>query len=181
MRLATLLTGVLLCSVMLIADEKTINFDEKTDFSRLKTFSIREAKSDSERPELNNPLFLKRLAESVRTELKGKGLEEISDKPDLFVDLRVDGADISFVTRDPDTHIPGIGPGGRGGINIRGSGPHDVRYTQGTIDVGLTAREANLLVWQGIYRNDESNGSKLAQKLPSDAKKLIAQYPPKKK
>jgi hypothetical protein len=31
-----------------------------------------------------------------------------------------------------------------------------------------------------VYRDDESTGSKLVQKLPEDAKKLLARYPPKK-
>jgi hypothetical protein len=32
-------------------------------------------------------------------------------------------------------------------------------------------------VWRGVYRDDEQTGSKLVQKLPNDAKKLIERYP----
>jgi hypothetical protein len=44
----------------------------------------------------------------------------------------------------------------------------------------LVRRDPKLLIWEGIYHDDESNGSKLAQSLPSDVKKLLSKYPPKK-
>jgi hypothetical protein len=55
-----------------------------------------------------------------------------------------------------------------------------VLYAQGTVTVDLIRREPKLLVWEGIYHDDEDNGSKLAQSLPSDVKKLLSKYPPKK-
>jgi hypothetical protein len=55
-----------------------------------------------------------------------------------------------------------------------------VLFVKGTVTVDLVRRDPKLLVWQGIYHDDESNGSKLAQRLPLDVKKLLSKYPPKK-
>ena len=54
-----------------------------------------------------------------------------------------------------------------------------VLYVKGTITVDLVQREPTLLVWEGIYHDNESNGSKLARKLPEDVKNLLAKYPPR--
>jgi len=145
-----------------VADEHSITFDDQADFAKLRTFAIREAKCNSARPELNNPLYLKKLADTIRTALAAKGLMEVQDRPDLFVDYRVDGTEVSTTDRASD--------------RIRGG---DL-YARGAITVDLVSREPKLLVWEGIYHDDESNGSKLAQKLPSDLKKLLSKYPPKK-
>lgn len=153
---------VLLWAAVVFADEHSIVFDEHTDFSRLVTFAIRDGKCDSTRPELNNPLYLKKLADTIRVALTAKGMKETSDRPDIFVDYRVVGTEVSTADR-PSERL-------RGGV----------LYAQGTVTVDLVRSDPRLLIWEGIYHDDESNGSKLAQSLPSDVKKLLSKYPPKK-
>ena len=41
--------------------------------------------------------------------------------------------------------------------------------------------EGRDLVWQGIYRDDESSPAKVSNRLPDDIKKLFSDFPPKKK
>jgi hypothetical protein len=89
-------------------------------------------------------------------------MTESEDHPDIFVDFRVVGVELSTADR-PSERL-------RGGV----------LYAQGTVTVDLVRREPKLLVWEGVYHDDESNGSKLAQSLPSDVKKLLSKYPPKK-
>jgi hypothetical protein len=144
------------------ADEHSVVFDDHTEFSKLKTFAIRDGKCDSTRPELNNPLYLKRLAETIRAALTAKGMRETAGQPDIFVDYRVVGTEVSTADR-PSERL-------RGGV----------LFAQGTVTVDLVRRDPKLLVWEGIYHDDESNGSKLAQSLASDIRKLLAKYPPKK-
>jgi len=45
----------------------------------------------------------------------------------------------------------------------------------------VTKRSTSELLWRGIYTDDELTASKLVGRLPADAKKLLAEYPPKKK
>jgi hypothetical protein len=159
--LPALLLATLLSSA-LFADEHHIVFDEHTDFSKLRTFAIRSAKSDSALPEINNPLYLKRIADTIRTSLSARGLKETVDRPDIFVDLHIGGTELSTADR-PSERL-------RGGV----------LFAQGTVTVDLIRRDPILLVWKGIFHDDESNGSELARKLPSDVKGLLAKYPPKK-
>ena len=149
-------------SGVVFADEHSIVFDEHADFSKFTTFAIRDGKCDSTRPELNNPLYLKKLAETIRVALTAKGMKETADHPDIFVDYRVVGTEVSTADR-PSERL-------RGGV----------LYAQGTVTVDIIRREPKLLVWEGIYHDDEDNGSKLAQSLPSDVKKMLSKYPPKK-
>lgn len=164
MRPRTLLVLLIVAclSGVVFADEHSIVFDEHADFSRFTTFTIRDGKCDSTRPELNNPLYLKKLAETIRVALTAKGMKETADHPDIFVDYRVVGTEVSTADR-PSERL-------RGGV----------LYAQGTVTVDLIRREPKLLVWEGIYHDDEDNGSRLAQSLPSDVKKLLSKYPPKK-
>jgi hypothetical protein len=182
MLLRILLAGLMFSATALAqSDSQNINFDDKTDFSKIKTFRVREGMATTEKPEINNTLFLKNLGIAIREELLKKGLKETADKPDILVDYRVDGTEFSVVREgQPETRVPDV-PGIRGGMVIRGMGPQPVRYSEGMLAIDVTLRESNLLVWQGIYRDQESKGSKLAQKLPADAKKLLSKYPPKKK
>lgn len=156
------LFAVTLLSGVILADEYSIVFDDHTEFSKLTTFAIRDGKCDSTRPELNNPLYLKKLAEAIRTALTAKGMKETADHPDIFVDYRVVATEVSTADR-PSERL-------RGGV----------LYAQGTVTVDLVRRDPKLLVWEGIYHDDESNGPKLAQSLPSKVKKLLSKYPPKK-
>jgi hypothetical protein len=179
MRFPTLASCLILSAAVLLADTQHINVDEQTDFSKIKTFHIREGKANTQKPELNNPLFLKTLGAAIRTELQKKGLEETAANPDVFVDYRIDGTEISTVRggeRGISIPLPGLR-----GLGIPGTEPRPVRYSEGMLAIDITTREAKLLVWQGIYRDEESTGSKLAKKLPADAKKLLSKYPPKKK
>jgi hypothetical protein len=163
-RTRTLLVFLIVASISgaLLANEHSVTFDDRFDFSKLRTFAIREAKCDSTRPELNNPLYMKKLADAIRASLSAKGMKETADQPDMFVDYRIDGTELSTADR-PSERL-------RGGV----------LYAQGTVTVNLFSREPRLLVWEGIYRGNESNGSKLAQGLPSEVQKLLSKYPPKK-
>jgi hypothetical protein len=153
--------AVLLLGVAISADEQSIVFDDKTDFAKLRTFAIGEGKCDSARPELNNPLYMKKLAETIRTALAAKGLKETADNPDIVVNYHIDGVEVSTADRPSERLLGGV------------------IFVRGAITVDLVKRDSKLLLWKGIYRDDEKNGPKLAQSLPSDIKKLLAQYPPK--
>jgi hypothetical protein len=51
----------------------------------------------------------------------------------------------------------------------------------GTFQIDMKRRDTNGLIWHGVYTDEEANAAKLAERLPGDAKKLISEYPPKKK
>lgn len=178
MKLVPLL-AVVLCAVLL-ADDRHVDFDANADFSRIRTFAIREGRVDSQKPELNNRLFVQKVEAAIRAALTGKGLKETADRPDVFVGFSVAGLDYSTVERHPATRIPD-GPGGQRGYVVEGTGPESVLSSEGTLVIDMTASPSGTLLWRGTYRDEESGGPTLARKLPGDARKLLSEYPPRKK
>jgi hypothetical protein len=173
-RFGALSAAIVVATTVLVADQMSIDFDPAADFSQFKTFAIGETKIQSLRPELDNPLFVKMLATAARTTLARRGLTEAPSGPHLVVSLRLSNEDVSTTQRG--MAMPAA-PGMRG----RGSGPQPVRFTEGTLVIELTRPGDGAPVWRGVYRDDERTGSKLVQRLPEDAKKLLERYPPKVK
>jgi hypothetical protein len=153
--------GVVLGAVCVAADDLSVQVDPSANFAVFKTFAMRGSKVDSPRPELDNRLFVKKLSTTIRAALTARGLTETAAGPDLLVDFAIAGEDFNLGVRSP----------------LRGVGPQPVRYTQGTLVIDLTRPGGSDPVWHGVYRDDEDTGSKLVQKLPEDAKKLVDKYP----
>jgi hypothetical protein len=186
MRLAAMSVCVIVFSVVLLADDQHIETDDDFDYSRIKTFNIRTGKINNSRPELNNQIVTGKIREVVRTVLASKGLKESSDRPDMFVDFEVDGVDWSVGPFGRASPIPNRGgEPGRGGRGQRAApnpppSSDRVDFTEGTLVIDFTVAPATL-IWRGVYRDNEKNSSNFAQKLPDDAKKLLVEYPPKRK
>lgn len=162
------LGGVLVgLTVVILADESSVQADPTVDFSALRTFSFRVQQVQSRREELDNPLFLKKLAAAIRRGLISRGLTEIRDRPDLLVDFTITGEDFGDAER---RLVRGI----RGGpVAIR----QPIRIAEGTLVIDVFKRDDTDPIWRGVYRDDERTGSKLTRKLPEDATQLIAKYP----
>jgi hypothetical protein len=160
-RLAALGLVIVVSSVWVAADEMSVQVDPRATLSLFRTFALRAAEINSDRPELDNTLFVKKLGNTIRMALTARGLNEVADGPDLFVDYRLTGEDVSTSARG----------------FTRGMGPRPLRFTQGTLVIDLTRPGETSAVWRGVYRDDEMTGSRLMQKLPEDARKLIARYP----
>jgi hypothetical protein len=168
----------ILFSIVLSADERKVDFDSATDFSKIKTFAIRDGGISSEKPELNNRLFLQKVSEAIRAQLTAKGLKETSATPDAFIDFNVSGQDYNAVAGRRGTALGG----GRGVpvVVIPGSDPSSPPAGEGTLVIDMKLNPGGALVWRGTSHDTESSGPRLARKIPADAMKLLAQYPPKK-
>lgn len=151
--------ALLACAIGIAADDMSVQADPKANFASFKTFTLRDASIASERPELDNRLFEKKLGNAIRTALLERGLKEVSSNPDLIVDYSVTSEDVATTAR-----------GNR-------AGPVPVRYTVGMLVIDMFKLGVPAPVWRGVYRDDESTGSRLVVKLPEDARKLIAKYP----
>jgi len=158
--LVTICVILMAGAVWVSADDFSVVVDPKADFSTFKTFAIRVGKIQSNRPEIDNVLFAKRLTKTIRAALTAKGLKEVAGRPDLFVDYSIASEDINTTQ----------GGGGRG------IGPQPLRFTVGMLVIDMSRPGDQNPVWRGVYRDDEKTGSKLFQKLPQDATKLIAKY-----
>lgn len=167
-RISALACVLLVATVSVIADESSVQFDPKTDFSGLRTFAFRTQQVDSRREELDNALFIKKLATAIRQSLVARGLAESGGPSDLLVDFTVTGQEFGDAQR---SLVRGVGPGGP----VRITRP--IRITEGTLVIDLIRRTDGEPIWRGVYRDDEQTGSKLVARLPDDAKTLVRQYP----
>jgi len=185
LKTTVLLAALLLVSAPRRADDHNVDLDKSTDFSKLKSFMIQPGKIDSSRQELNNAIVLGKIADAIRATLLSKGLMEVGARPDVTVEFTASGVDYNVGPggiANPINASRGD-RGGRGALGPNGTGERGpVDFSIGTlvVDVKRTT-EPSGLIWRGVYHDNEKNSAELGQKFPDDAKKLLSEYPGRKK
>jgi len=153
----------------LLAQKIDVEFDQGIDFSKYKTFSIREGQIHSKHPSLNNDLIKKRIESEIHKRLTAKGLTKVSERPDLNVRYSLGSASKREVESYP------AGWRGRGVRRVA------VRYTEGTLVIDLRDPTTRSLVWRAVAIEDKRDPSQLPNRLDEMVKKSFDKYPPKKK
>ena len=151
-----------------LAQRITTEFDETVDFSRYKTFAIREGQLRSPNPALNSELTKKRVEAAIERALAAKGLTKTTGSSDLNVFYTLG----SIGRVETETY-----PAGWRGLGTRVA---KVPYAEGNLVIDLRDPTTRSLVWRGIATEEQRNAAKLAGKLDDMVKKCIAKYPPKK-
>jgi len=150
------------------AQKIEIESDPSVDFSKFKTFAIRDSRLNSKNPSLNSDLIRKRLDFDVEKFLTAKGLEFAGDgRSDLNVRYTLGSVRKSEVETYP--------------AGWRGWGTRVVRvpFTEGTLVIDLRDPTTKSLVWRAIAREDKSDAAKVEGKLDDMVKKAFEKYPPK--
>jgi|SRR6185369_9429705 hypothetical protein len=145
----------------------TIEFDQAADFTRYKTFAIRDGQLNSRNPALNSELVKKQIENDIVRDLSARGLEVTTGKADLNVRYRFGSARKAELESYP--------------AGWRGLGTRVVRvpYTEGTLVIDLRDPSTRSLVWRGIASEEKSDGAKIEGKLNDMVRKAIDKYPPK--
>ena len=78
MKMWTLLFAIISAPAFLGAQKIETEFDQAADFSKFKSFTIREGQLNAKAPALNNELVRKRIENDLRAALTAKGLFEAS-------------------------------------------------------------------------------------------------------
>ena len=165
----TIILLIWLAAAGSFAQKITVEFDQTADFSKYKTFAIRDGQLSSNNPALNNELIKKRIDADIEKALTGKGLKLVSGPSDLNVRYRFGSAPRTQVERYP--------------AGWRGLGTRIVRvpYAEGTLVIDLRDPSTRSLVWRGIAREEKSDATKIEGKLEDMVKKALEKYPPKEK
>jgi Domain of unknown function (DUF4136) len=173
---AILVRGISLFVLALVAAQGaraqkiTMEFDQAIDFSRYKTFAIREGQLNSSNPALNSPLVKKQIEADIINDLTAKGLTQANSGPaDLNVRYTFGAARKTEVEAYP------AGWYGRGTRYVR------VPYAEGTLVIDLRDPTTRSLVWRAIAAEEKSDATKIEGKINDMIKKSIDKYPPKKK
>jgi hypothetical protein len=152
------------------AQKVTMEFDQSIDFSKYKTFAIRDGQLNSRNPALSSPLVKKQIEADIQNDLTAKGLTMVSSGPaDLNIRYTFGAARKTEVEAYP------AGWYGWGTRYVR------VPYAEGTLVIDLRDPTTRSLVWRAIAAEEKSDASKIEGKLDSMVKKSIDKYPPKKK
>ena len=160
---------LLLTSLGAFAQKITVEFDQAVDFSKYKTFAIRDGQLNSKNPALNSELIKKRLDADIERALTAKGLTMAPGRTDLNVRYHFGSARRAEIERYP--------------AGWRGLGTRVVRvpYTEGTLVVDLRDPSTRSLVWRAIASEEKSDARKIEGKLEDMVRKSIERYPPKQK
>ena len=159
----------LLAALTAFAQKITVEFDEAANFSKYKTFAIRDGQLNSRNPALNSELVKKRLDADIERALTAKGLTKVSGPSDLNVRYRFGSVRKAELESYP--------------AGWRGFGTRIVRvpYTEGTLVIDLRDPTTRSLVWRAISRQEKIDGFKIEGKLDDTVRKSIEKYSPKKK
>jgi len=152
-----------------LAQKIEIEFDQSVDFSKFKTFAIRDGRLNSNNPSLNSELIKKRIEADIERYLTAKGLTEATGASDLNVRYTLGAVRASELEAFP--------------AGWRGWGTRVVRvpYTEGTLVIDLRDPSTKSLVWRAIAREKKDDASKIEGKLDDMVRKSIDKYPPKAK
>jgi hypothetical protein len=150
------------------AQKVTVEFDQAADFSKYKTFAIRDGQLNSKNPALNSDLVKKRIDADIEKYLTAKGLTQVSGKSDLNVRYTFGTARKTEVETYP------AGWYGWGTRVVR------VPYAEGTLVIDLRDPTTRSLVWRAIASEEKSDSSKIEGKVDDMVKKSMAKYPTKK-
>lgn len=167
--LALLILGML-AAQSARAQKITMEFDQTADFSKYKTFAIREGQLNSRNPALNSDLVKKQIEADIQNDLTAKGLTLVTSGPsDLNVRYTFGAARKTEIEAYP------AGWYGMGTRYVR------VPYAEGTLVIDLRDPTTRSLVWRAIAAEDKSDASKIEGKINDMVKKSVDKYPPKKK
>ena len=158
----------LLAAHSVFAQKVTMEFDQAADFTKYKTFAIREGNLNSKYPALNSELVKKRIDADIVRYLTAKGLTDVSGKSDLNVRYQFGAA--------RRTHVEAY-PAGWYGMGTR---VVRVPYSEGTLVIDLRDPTTRSLVWRAIASEEKSDPAKIEGKLDDMVKKSLEKYPPKK-
>lgn len=172
-RCSTFHATAVVCLVLLAArggwaQKVTVESDRNADFTKYKTFAIRDGQLNSRNAALNSELVKKRIEDDITRALTAKGMEITTGKSDLNVRYTFGSA------RKMELETYPAGWYGWGTRVVR------VPYAEGTLVIDLRDPTTRSLLWRGIASEEKSDATKIEGKLDDMVKKSLDKYPPKK-
>ena len=163
------LSLVLLLAATAFAQKVTVESDQNADFSKFKTFAIRNGRLNSKNAALNSDLVKKQIEADITKDLAAKGLAPADGKADLNIRYTLGSG------RKMEREAYPAGWRGWGTRVVK------VPYAEGTLVIDFHDPGSQSLVWRAIATDEKSDPNKLAGKIDDMVRKAIDKYPPKKK
>lgn len=146
---AVLVFAVAVSAACTTGPEVRVNADPATDFSGFRTFSFMQQLGTDSRG--TRSMLSARLSAATTRELEARGLQFVSNNPDLLVNFFSGAQSGIQMTNMPIFVMPVPNYGAWTGY--RATFAPGERITEGTLGVHLVDRRSNRLVWEGIARD----------------------------
>jgi hypothetical protein len=173
--------ATLLVPALVLAQKVSYDYDKAADFSSFKTYALKEGTM------VGQKLIDDRIMEAIDTQLAAKGLKKVEANPDVYVVYHV-----AFdKQKDISTYSSGYGGGygaygwGWGGGWAGGTSTTQVRdIVVGTMVIDMADAKKNQVAWRGMATrevNTQASPEKRDKSINEAVKKIVKNYPPKKK
>ena len=165
-----------------VAQDVRYNFAQDVDFSKFKTYKWVEAKGTDQA----NDITQKQIVAAIDVELAKKGLQKTdSDAAELYIDTQTAvGTEKQFTSYNTGWgYGPGWGGGWYGGGSTMTTGSTSTIYV-GQLGLDMYDSANKDLVWRGVASktiDPKAKPEKQQKNLTKAVKKLLKNYPPKKK
>src|SRR5580704_11150373 len=159
--LALLILSGLLAAPGAFAQKVTVEFDQAANFSKYKTFAIREGRLNSKNPALNSELVKKQIEADIERDLTAKGLTRVTGPSDLNIRYTFGQA------RKVEVETYPAGWYGMGTRAVR------VPYAEGTLVIDFRDPNTRSLVWRAVSSEEKTDATKIEGKLDDMVKKSI--------
>ena len=151
------------------------DFDQQADFTRYKTFLWMTPDTQM------SSLIGQRVSKAVTAQLESKGLQSVSDDPDLLVTYHA-GTEAKVDVESYGYGYGGYGGYGRYGGGYGGGGIETYHYTEGTLIIDIIDASRKELVWRGTATgvlSDNPSPEEVDENVRNVVAKILANYPPK--
>ena len=154
------------------AQKTSFDFDKTADFSRLKTYALKDG------TKVGNPLIDNRIVAAIEAELAAKGLTKNDANPDAVVVYHV------AFDKQKDISTYSSGYGGYGYRWGGGWGTTDVRVSEiliGTLVVDISDANKKEVVWRGMGVKEVDTNAKAEKRdknIAEAVKKIVKNFPP---
>jgi hypothetical protein len=174
------LLALLAAAPVLRAADHVVDFDHQVDFTSMHTFTMRSTTVLLKRPEVDSPLVHRELTAAIRALLVSKGLREVEQGADLLVDWTIQGQRMAINEWGRAVPLDVM----RGGRQVPADHPWSnlpESFVEGTLVLDLLQQSTGLLVWRGVYRNNERDSAHFGHDVVAYPKALLAQFPPRRR
>ena len=170
------------CAVLVLvaikapAQKIKVEFDKSLDFSRFKTFTW------APRDAVSRPLLAAAIAGAIEEELTARGLQQVSEHPDLYIEMYGSmDSDMAVSYSDLYSGYSGGVPPFDQSFRMWGAVPGSTTTAvvhKGQLVVDLIDASEKKLAWRGVARENLSdNRGKLVTQINTAVEKMFRKYP----
>jgi hypothetical protein len=173
--------ALLLCMAVTgyAAPAVTSDYDTAANFEALQTFDWMPATGNA----AGDELLIKRIRNTVDTQLQAKGRNKAADNPDFLIGMELSGKTISGGSTGVGMSI-GIPVGRRGTVSVGGGKSKAREKTEGTLVMDFVDAKTKSLIWRSTATDavePSASAEEKQKKIDEVISAMLANFPPKKK